>query len=113
MPGMRTSAWAGQITDAKRMTTWEGIGYFTRGALYRGDQRRGPVSGALSWTQPAIPVAAVCKADRVVQVSLVHSANGDRQPRRKRLGHTRTDRCDYDRCDKPSHSKCMIAHGSA
>jgi len=113
MPGMCASVGGRQITDAERAAARKSIGYCARRSLDRAHQRGGSETGPLSGTQPAIAVAPICQADRVMEVSAIGGTNRDRLPRREGLGHTGADRRDYRRRKKPNHSKCMIAHGSA
>ena len=69
--------------------------------------------GPLSRTHSMVAVAPVREANRIMEISTIGGANRDRLPDRQGLSHTGADRCDYDCGEKPNHSKCMIAHGSA
>ena len=92
------------MTDAERAAAGKSVGYCTRRARERADQRGGAESGPLPGTQATIAGAPICQANRIVEVSVIGGTDRDRLPRRQRLGHARADRCDYGRGEEPNHS---------
>ena len=110
---MRAAAGAGEIGDAERVAARKRRSDLARHPFDRADQRGGSVAGALPRPKAAIAVALVGERDRFEEVSAVGRSHRDRLTCREGLGHARADREDCQCREKPNHSRCMIAHGSA
>jgi hypothetical protein len=66
MPRVRAALVAREIAHPKWGASWKCVGYFTRGALDRTDERLGTVSRLLIGPQPLIALAPVGEANGVV-----------------------------------------------
>ena len=113
MPIVRAAMGAREITDPKWVSSWKSVGYFTRRAFDRANERPGPVSRSLFGTEPLIARPTVSECSGIVQVSPIRSADRDRLPSWQRLCHAGTARHDSHKREKPQHFRCMIAYGSA
>jgi hypothetical protein len=80
MPRMKTPVWVRQITHSKGVAAWKCVGYFTRRAFNGPDQRRRPVSRALSRTHASIAFAPICQSDRIMKVPLACGTDRNRLP---------------------------------
>ncbi|MGB3050945.1 MAG: hypothetical protein WBB42_08090 [Polyangiales bacterium] len=112
MPRVRATMVARQIADPKWVSRCKSVGYFTRRALDRTNERLCPVLRPVLGPQPTIPLSPVGEANGMVQVAVIGSADRDRLARRQWLGHTGTDHHDSRNRENPQHFKCMIAYGS-
>ena len=113
MSGVCAAAGARQVPDPKRVAAWERPRDFAGCALNGADQRRGPKARRLSRSNATVVFATIRQRDRIAKVSPLGRSDGDRLPRRERLGCARADRSDCEYREKPNHSKRMIAHASA
>jgi hypothetical protein len=94
VPRMLSSMGIRQIADTKRVSAGKGQGDFLRSALDRADQRRASVPAAFTRAYASISRASILQANRVVEVSPLGGANGDRLADRQWLARTGTDRSD-------------------
>ena len=113
MPCVDAAARARQVTDAKRIPARKCECDLAGGTLDGPDERARSVARALPGANTCIPFASIRKRDRLSEVPPVGCPDGDRLPRPDWLGRAGADRSDCEYREKPNHSQCMIAHGSA
>lgn len=114
--GMLTTVTTRKVSDAKRVAARKSAYDCTGSTLDRRNERGRPVTRSISRTQALVPLPAVGERQRVTEVAVVRRADRDRLAGLHGLADAGGDRSDHHDCEsseKPNHSNCMIAHGSA
>ena len=113
MARMRAASRGREIADPHWIAARKARGDFSGRSRDSADQGRGAEAGGLASALALIALPPVRKRDGISEVAVLRAPHGDRLPGRQRLDRTRADRQDPQCGEKPKHSICMIAHGSA
>ena len=113
MAGVCAAKPAREVANRQRMATRKPSEDLACGGLDRRHQRGCAVPRVVGGPDPAEALPAIGEWNGLEKVATVERAERDRPAGRKRLGRTRAEREDRKPGEKPKHSKCMIAHGSA
>ena len=116
MPRMLAPVATREVSDTERVAAGKRGCDGLSGALDRPDQRGSSKARSIGGSEAFVALAPVGKGERGTEVAPIRGSDRDRLARSKWLADAGSDDRDPHDCesrDKPNHSNCMIAHGSA